>query len=483
MKARHWTNSLPILCFFLVYWALASFFPLTGDDWYWGVRSGISNLNGRYAANLLATYLPQIDWLRPLFMAAVMTTLVWAAAKLGSQRFAPKFVLSAVMFLSLSIFIIRQAVVWTAGFSTYCVPTAILLCVVLLYQKSATASGKLKWLCWAACITLTLLLQLFVENLTLYCAAMIVIVLAVELFNRHKGKPWNALILPLAGIVLVGAVLMFSHDAYKSTDNNEAHDMPRADQILENIEGNYFDKIVPDGFAVNTLLNAAATILLVFALCKTMPSMKPKKRRFATVLSVLLPLVNIYFFVRKTNPQMPRPEIFRLTDGFLAAAFLLLCFVGAWLLPRGRHRIIMLFSIASIVMLAAPLLPTIPIIGDRCYFTFCAFLIVFCHAALGFLQENDWLKIKTSVVAPILICTLCGLFTMLFSAYITIDRAAEARQVSIQQQLAAGNTTITVRKLPLTNYVWAPDPNRKYSRGIFISFYNLPENITIKLVK
>jgi hypothetical protein len=194
-----------------------------------------------------------------------------------------------------------------------------------------------------------------------------------------------------------------------------------------------------------------------------------------------LALCNVYMYFRRVHQTMPNPDFFAVMDGLVVFLFLALLITGTLMLPSGKHRTMMLFALASIALLTAPLLVVKPI-GARCFFALYALLVLFCHTALNMALNNGWLTVKKTVAAPILIGAFCWLFLTHFAIYRSINAAAEERLVSARRQADEGHAVIAVVRLPYTNYVWVGDPTGDYNAHYFKAFYKLPYGCGIDLV-
>lgn len=111
------------ICFVTMF-ALSWLFPYTGDDWAWGSQIGLDrlhtwfdNYSGRYVGNLIVLALTRSNLLKSLAMAVAITGIILLLERLIKERWS--FYVSIVLLICLPKAILRQAVVWTAGFSNY----------------------------------------------------------------------------------------------------------------------------------------------------------------------------------------------------------------------------------------------------------------------------------------------------------------------------------------------------------------------------
>lgn len=111
------------LCFAMLF-ALSWLFPYTGDDWAWGSQIGLDrlhtwfdNYSGRYVGNLIVLALTRSNMLKSLAMTAAITGIIFLLERLIKERWS--FYISIVLLICLPKAVLRQAVVWTAGFSNY----------------------------------------------------------------------------------------------------------------------------------------------------------------------------------------------------------------------------------------------------------------------------------------------------------------------------------------------------------------------------
>ena len=142
MKIKKNLSNNPLLYYGLtaiIFFALCSLFPYSGDDWAWGSQIGIDRLNtwfdnysGRYFGNLIVLALTRSKLLRNVVMAGTLTGIIALICEMTSKEKRSRvfFVMcSLLVFMPKGIF--RQSIVWIAGFSNYV--TSVLFSLIYIY--------------------------------------------------------------------------------------------------------------------------------------------------------------------------------------------------------------------------------------------------------------------------------------------------------------------------------------------------------------
>jgi len=112
----------------LVLWAVLGWmYPYTHDDWYWGTMKYVfpSPENGRYAGHMFSLLLTRSRTLRMFVIALTITGVIYCIERIFKKPSA--FVIATLSILTLPVPILRQAVVWTSGFSNYATSAFFLL--------------------------------------------------------------------------------------------------------------------------------------------------------------------------------------------------------------------------------------------------------------------------------------------------------------------------------------------------------------------
>ena len=216
------------LLFLFCLWMCAQI-PYTHDDWDWGTANGLVYLttavqNSRYAGNLTEVLLTRLPWLKTLVMAAVMTALPLAGTAVlsrlpsGESPESPRrkpllFWFFSMEYLLLPRVIWQETCGWVAGFSNYTISGLLLLVYLLLVLNTEQAPKPTARILRALLyFFFGLVIQLFLENLTLYLTLLSLLLVCASAV-RGRRLPGTRLLCLFAGNLL-GCLLMFSSRMY-----------------------------------------------------------------------------------------------------------------------------------------------------------------------------------------------------------------------------------------------------------------------------
>ncbi|MBQ9690566.1 MAG: hypothetical protein IJV62_00425, partial [Eggerthellaceae bacterium] len=134
----------------------------------------------------------------------------------------------------------------------------------------------------------------------------------------------------------------------------------------------------------------------------------------------------------------------------------------------------MLLIVLTLALLTGPLIFIAPV-QERSIMMLCVFEIII---ALIFVDAVDG-KVKGAfgIIALLAGVVLFANFVFMFSRVHSID---ELRRAHIASQLASGNESIIVEKLPFQNYIHRPEPIPPYGDWGFRLHYGIPEDVEIQ---
>ena len=238
------------ICFVTMF-ALSWLFPYTGDDWAWGSQIGLDrlhtwfdNYSGRYVGNLIVLALTRSNLLKSLAMAVAITGIILLLERLIKERWS--FYVSIVLLICLPKAILRQAVVWTAGFSNYVTSIFFtLIYIVYIYwifdEKPNRNKLRQRILPCIPLFALGMINTLIVENVTLYNVVLGIAVIIYVLLRYRKVLIQH--VCYFAGTIC-GTVYMFSNSVYHSiSTNSDGYRSVAEGGIIAQALKNYFDVI------------------------------------------------------------------------------------------------------------------------------------------------------------------------------------------------------------------------------------------------
>ena len=477
-----------IICFGLIA-GLCYLFPYTGDDWAWGSKIGIErlnnwfeNYNGRYVGNLIVLAMTRSNLLKAVIMSFCLTGIVALCEYIFKRKWA--FYVSCVALVLMPKLILRQAVVWTAGYANYVTSMFFtLLFIAYVYPIfQETMPQRKVWHCLPLFV-LAVINALIVEHLTIYNVVLACGVLVYTICVHRKVVASH--VAYLIGSV-AGAVYMFSNSAYHTIANNQDQYRQMAEGgVISRAFDNYVNEIAKHLCLNNCWMNLAIVIICAMIYKKIYSDVN--KNRSALLAKICLIVMAgfttwslLSSFGISTFAKQNRLLYF---EAAFVAAYMIALIVYCIIIGSQKKCLWkVLFWNAGIVCVAAPLLVVNPI-GERCFFaTYILFLMLLLELLILLDGEEKESRIFTKTF-----CKACavvsifglGFYLNIFSSIYQVDKERLAR---IERQVEAGKTSVEIRHLPYESYLWTATPEWEPWIERYKLFYGLPEDLEIKAV-
>ena len=480
------------ICFILVA-ALCRLFPYSGDDWAWGSRIGLErlevwfeNYNGRYVGNLIVLALTRSHLLKALIMSLCLTGTVFLAENIFRKKWV--FYIGIVILVLMPKLILRQAVVWTSGFSNY-VTSLFLTLIYISYiypvfsEERERLAGRFRL--WHSPLLLILAIAnaLIVEHLTIYnvvLAAGVVVYTAIA----HR-KVFAVHIAYLLGSA-AGAVYMFSNQAYHSiAANQDSYRQMAQGGVFLHAWNNYKEEITKHLCLNNVWVNLAILLVCWLLYCQVKPQMG-KKRELLTAKFCIgsMAFYNVWALLSSFGiATWTKQDCLVRSEAALVALYMVSLIAFTVLVAAHTGTLWeILFWNGTIVCIAAPLLVVNPI-GERCFFaTYIMFAMLLMKLACMIESEvvcRLWESRAFS--AACVLFSLAGLAFYL-NIFTSVWQTDQTRLARIQRQVAHGKKSVEILHLPYESYLWTPTPESEPWLERYKLFYNLPEELEIKAV-
>lgn len=476
------------VCFLLIA-LLCWLFPYTGDDWAWGSRIGIDrlnswfdNYNGRYVGNLIVLAMTRSNVIKTLVMAFCLTGICFLAEYICQRKWA--FYVSCVALVLIPKLILKQAVVWTAGYSNY-VTSLFLTLIYIAYIYPIFRKEMPKRKLWHSIPLLVLgfVSGLIVEHLTIYNVVLGAGVIVYTILAHRKVL--IAHVAYLAGSV-AGAVYMFSNTAYHTiAQNQDGYRQMAEGGVISRAVENYVQQIAKHLCLNNVWVNLAILIVcfLLYRQCAVRMTRRRERQTAALCLAVMT-FFNVWALLSSFGIATWTKQNRLLYLEALLVGLYMLALIGFSILIGIRQKCLwkVLFWNASIVCVAAPLLVVNPI-GERCFFA-TYILFVFLLLEFGCQLTGDAVTglLMSKTFRTTCVCiSLAGLafYLNIFSSIYQVDHERLAR---IERQVAAGKTSVEIRHLPYESYLWTSTPEAEPWIERYKLFYGLPEDLELKAV-
>lgn len=475
---------------FLLLALLCWLFPYTGDDWAWGSQIGLDRLdvwfsdyNGRYVGNLIVLVMTRSNVLKTLVMAFCLTGIVYLIERISRRRWA--FYVSCVALVLIPKLILRQAVVWTAGYSNYVVSLFLTL-IFIAYAYPIFQETKPKCRLWHSIplLVLGIISALIVEHLTIYDivlgAGVIVYTLAV---HRRVLLPHAAYFVGS----IAGAVYMFSNGAYHNIANHQDvyRQMAEGGVVSRAVE-NYVQEIAKHLCLNNVWVNLAILIvcLLLYRQCR--PVWKNSKEQFLAKLCLAgMTVFNIWALLSSFGITVDLKQNRLLYMEALLVMLYMLALIGFSILAGLRQKCLwkLMYWNAGIVCIAAPLLVVNPI-GERCFFaTYILFVLLLIELGCQLTHESVTAFLQAKAFRNACICIGLAGFAFYLNIFSSIAQVDHERLARIERQVAAGKTSAEICHLPYESYLWMPTPGIEPWIQRYKLFYGLPEELELKAVQ
>lgn len=488
MKSVHgrYRYQITAVILFLLCWL----FPYTGDDWAWGSQMGVErllcwfdNYNGRYLGNLIVMILTRSNFLKAAAMSVTLTGILFLLERLVSTGWT--FSLSAFVLLAMPRTLLRQAVVWTSGFTNYSISACLML---MLFKEIYDVFAGCDAVCGdgmcAECknqaqenVKMLLLGSagaLIVEHITIY-SIMAIVCAAVTTWMRQR-RICAKQVFYLTGAIS-GAAYMFSNSVYRSiASGNDSYRTIATSitSLLEQMASNYFGVMQKEAYQNNVLLN-----LMLFAICFLLfrnieARISSRKHMFLTACLTLMLLDLVY--VMGLEDILPlSPQSNQILSGILALLSVLSLFAFVLTIGRGQPNYgKMVFLIGSIVFICAELLPVTPL-GSRCFLiTYLLFLMLLLEL-IHYFPDHKPAPVLRKMIHTGIALILAAYFVIFGSIY-QVDRA---RLKETRKRVAQGEKVIPIQNEPYDSFLWCSVPGGEIWGPRYKLFYGIPEDVIL----
>ena len=469
--------------------------PYSLDDWFYGsargvrfMREGWTGVNGRYLSNMMMMVFSRFFMCRSVFMGMVSFFIFWLIKKVASVSDNYALVpFAAFLFLMMSKDEFKSTMNWTPGFVNFTFSAMMVLLILYLVRDVFEREPKHGPVRIIVMLLLGIASSLLIEHVSLYLCMAGVLLIFYTLIRWHKIAPAHVTL--LAG-ALAGTIIMFMNPMYRkamSGDNTYKAIELSLIPMLKKAYACATDQILPNLLQKQTMLNLFTAILAFLLVWRYFHAKKPGP--VIRILLYLSILINIgafayYYFVNR-NPDF---RILLSYSGYFELALAVLYYLtfSALILitvedTGRRHR--MFFELASQVLLSAPLLVASPV-AARCFTPMYAFRVLLAAEMIDVLCHTY--EEKTAEWQAALVCFAVAGFITTSLCYVSlfsyIKAADTVRMSDMYAQIAAGETTVTLEKLPYEDWIFhnGTPPQGKWM-DMFKNHCGIAENIEIKI--
>ncbi|PTH59410.1 DUF6056 family protein [Staphylococcus agnetis] len=473
---------VPIILFYFVMSVLT---PLTHDDLEWATSYGTEmfhtfyeTLNGRYLGNTFEVIATRIPFFRyviyVLFSIGILLIIQKSVDDILGKDRHPNYHLLVLFTLILCIpaTIYSQIYGWFAGFYNY-VPATFASLVILRYCIKLMYYKKLLWWEMVILMITALMGQWFMESMTLFNVAIIMIA-AVIYYVKYR-KHLKQLLIALSSAV-IGAIIMFINPQYVKIFSGQSDY-----QKVGNKEEGLFHRILKTfltQFPEHIIYQSILILLIISVLLGILLYHSDVALAIKGSLFVGLASAPIYtFFIRmplnldtKLN-EIPT-ALLDFTVAFLYYSVLIvtMCYIS---LPI-RIKTYLVLLIITIPIMVAPLLIVQPIGPRNFYSVFIIFVMVafllFRYIAF---QGSQW-----QWLIKIFAVTFASAYVIMFLIIAISDhtRIAKIHHAATENPKVK---TYYMKRLPFEDYMQRSSPETERRKRIFKDYYEIPQHIKI----
>lgn len=472
---------------FISFIVLCFMFPYSQDDWDWGTKYGIerlnnlfSNYNGRWAGNLLVIALTRSNILKTIVMASFLTGIIYFLNDIIKSEKKSTIWLSYLLILATPYQVLRQGIVWTAGFSNYTTSIFFILLFVKL-SKDLFEGKELKYS--KRFIPLFALLGfincLFMENITIYLVCLSIFIL---IYSYKKIRKVQCVHIAYFIGIICGTILMFSNSAYRTVAAGDDFYRTVDTNVVSRSVNNYFDIISNDLVFNNHILNIILAILISIIIFMVIKNKKEKKlvKRLGDIILFIVISFTLYSCVTRLMNINLLLKYTKYFNGIFAFIYCIsLIFFSIFFIKKDNVKKRLLFILFSIVIMTGPLLIVTPI-GSRNFLpTYILFIWFLLELLCYILSSKKTIEIE-KYITKVFICMSFVLYIYLFGIYGYIYKTNIERLNYIEKN--KDKSEILVPRLPYQNYMWRGDPNLEVFVDRFKTYYKIDKDTKITYV-
>ena len=498
-KNKTWIIISLLVVSLLYYLWMAAQIPYCHDDWDWGLPVGVqqlitANLNSRYVGNLIEVILTRSTILKTVVMGSVTAFLpfitsytvceITSASENRREMMIPLVFLSNVLMLSVPLDIWRQTFGWVAGFSNFVMSSFALvlyqrLIGCLLVKNTKSFEGGL------FCFLFGLIVQLFLENVTVYVMAISSICLAHTLFGKQVSKARKMVFALWLGN-LIGTGIMFSSGMYRTLiETGTAIDGYRT--LTFELGENPFSVLFHflRRFIIlypvriwlnNTFLCCAVLLLLTILLLQK----KCGNKKYLWICVNLILFCYVLYCFEKGTIWLISDWWTNVFSAGMGLLFFFVVLIEATLVLQnsGVKKRAFLYCWLSGPLVILPMV-VISSVGARSFLTSYLFMLETCLLLTVAILENVGKRTHTIWNSSFAL-VLCSLWLVYGSVYYSIGIVNTDRTHEIEDARSGRTNQILLKSYPYSKYLWGSDPEYGSERVFFFrSFYRIPDDVEI----
>lgn len=472
--------------------------PVNGDDWYfiryggWSLENIIDTtnrywhvLNGRVIGNLGSIALSQHKLTRELIKTIIVFGTIIFALKCNITEKQNKkgiwIIITFSLFFLMPKEIYRETYSWMSGFFNY-VPPILIILIYIYIVKNVFINQQIKdrWYKIIGSFILGLVVQLYIENITIFVMLMS-FSLMMWYFVKQKKISYTMLAHFIGSIF--GSFIMFSSPTYSRMAENEYGQRSMSFGVLDFLST---ARINYETFSLYAIRKEFILLMLITFSCIIILYLNKKdrlKHNFIQQLSSLILIITpIYAYVtsKLSNDIYISGSILKIClDGIGWMIYLLtLSYVIYTCVKNSGYRNRSIFFLWCAVISVAPMLFVQPV-GPRCFYVSHIFIICVVINLLAYIDNeihifNDKLIYKF----------VCAIFVLIASFYMYVfGKIGYIDRISLEHinnEMKKGKIEIMLPFFPYDQYIHEPYAVDKMGGHLY--YYKTPEDIQFKYI-
>lgn len=432
-----------IIGLFFFFLILGYLVPMIADDWFWAtyygewqVQEHFRELNGRYLGNLLIVSISRNRIARMIIFSIIMTISTYLLGIIKNNKYK-NILLSFLLILTMSINVLKEAVLWISGFANYATSglSLIILFYYIYHNNEFNNTFKRIFIFIfgiASC--------LFLENVSIL-HLIVSIILNIYYFYKEKKIRMEYLLYFIA--CLIGNIIMFTNPSYGLIINNDFDQAPKAFSIND-IFNHLFNLILPELIYRNPIY----LFLLTSQLKK---HLKNDKRNFLLSIHPYLSIIyTLYTLIFNSNIYL----------NYLVSFLAILVIIEFVIYVFNKKDDFLSLLTISVVILTGPLLFINPPEYRTIYPSHLVMIIILLYL-------SDEINIKDKAIYPAL-STIMIIFMLIYTFNYYGERQRKYHILNHKE-----DEVIKIPYLPLNRFVTKEEIDVREYQNKYSEFLNL----------
>lgn len=474
--------------FFLVILYLT---PITGDDWgnYLIGKNGVNSVwnsaismykvwEGRFISRLFLNFFTYHKWAWNILNSMMIIFLIWCSYQIiGKQKNKVIYILPILCLLLVSRNFFSQCYLWLAGNMTYLFPAVMVIGVIFYCYYSQNKKTIFNII---LCLV-SFLIPMFVENIG--CAYIVCLLFWIGyVYYKERKISKLGIIMLLLSCSSLTCMLLSPGSRARMEMSSEFYQLTIFERILRNLPNLVYYMFFANGivllimmfpvsYTIGKQIKNKVVKYIVLFIWNIIP--------FITIIQNLNTTLPINFLLKLIPIKVTIPYLFPKTAWYVILYWALFTFIfllSIFYIIKNKDEALKLCLFTMVGISSMLVMLFTPTWGERVSALYVFTIFIVSIKLISIIYSNPQ-KIFTNMIYMFLI-----LFSMYYSV-ITIHnyifdmwRIKNIEQVKEQQKT---ELLLYANRMPL---LWNYDPWGEYHLKTFCSYYQIPENVKVKLI-